>query len=120
MRSEQLLAAVTGARRSRPDVAALLARLAADHRAHRDALRATTAAASATPTATTTTAPTSSTAPAKGSPDLRPLAAAERAASAAAVTDLAVVGPSTARLLASVAASLQTHASLLAPVARPR
>lgn len=100
-RSAQLLDLVAAVRRSRPDTARSLAALEADHRAHLAELRPLPAAPTSTPTATTAAA------------SLPRLLSAERSAAAAALADVAGTGATTARLLASVAASLQVHVLVL-------
>gem|GEM_PF-5774639 len=107
--ADRLLALVAAVRRTRPDIARELDLVAADHRAHAAALRpspATSTVPAPPPTAVPTAVPT--------------LVSAERAAVRAVLGDLPAVSPSTARLLASVAAALQVHVDLLdAVVTRP-
>lgn len=128
--ADRLLSSTLALRLVRPDVGPQLTRIAAEHRAHAEALRPVPAAA-ASPTATTTStsAPTgersdprpSPTATGSRSGDPAPdasdpvrLAAAERTAANAALTELSAVSPAAARLLASVAAARLVHADLLA------
>ncbi len=130
--AQRLLALVSAVRRQRPDLSSELALVAADHRAHAAALRAPeagraapTSAAARTPEAagTTAAAGTPGSTHTKGAPPSVPavsartalvtLLGAERVGQASALGDLQVVGPSTARLLASVAAALQVHVDLL-------
>lgn len=124
--AEALAREVAALAQARPELQGALSVLLTDHRAHAAAARS---GAGATPTpapttaATTTPATTRPTATATGTPDVATppgpavtvarLLEAERSAATAAVGDLAVVGPSTARLLASVAASLQVHVAVL-------
>lgn len=109
--ADRLLALVAAVRRTRPDLAGELAQVAANHRAHAAALRPTPTASTS---ATVTAAPAPTAVPT--------LVAAERAAVSAVLADLVTVSPSTARLLASVAAALQVHVDLLgaAPTRPPR
>ena len=100
-RAAQLLVLVAGVRKSRPDAGRALAALDVDHRAHLAALSPVPAALTSTPTAATP------------APSLPRLLAAERSAAAAALADVAGTGATTARLLASVAASLQVHVVVL-------
>ena len=103
VRAAQLVGLVAAVRGSRPDAARALVPLDADHRAHLAALRVTPSAPS-TPTAAATPGPAAT---------VTRLLAAERAAAAAALADVAGTGATTARLLASVAASLQVHVRVL-------
>jgi hypothetical protein len=99
----------------RPDLAAALRQMGADHAAHLRALQSLTAA----PTSIGTPAPTG-TPTAAGVPPLTAATAvsvlgqAERAAATQAQTDLVAVGAQPARLLASVAACRSAHVALLA------
>ena len=106
--ADALLALATRAAALRPADRAVLASVAADHRAHAAALRPPAGPASSGPTgpAAATPAITAATA-------LAALARAERTAAAAATAELERVGGDAARLLASVAASRSLHASLL-------
>ncbi len=137
-RAQSIGAAYARALALRPDIAAPLRLLAADHAAHLQALTAlgarpgrassaersagSTTAASGTTTSPTTPARTSTPAP---SPTLAPeamsvldavsiLGQAERAAVAGRLADLAGAGAEVARLLASMAACGSTHLTLLA------
>lgn len=99
-----LLAFVSAVRRTRPDAARALDAMAADHRAHLAALR---------PASTTPAPPVLST---PVPPTVLALVRAEQAAARSALADVTPTGATTARLLASVAASLQVHVSLLTAV----
>ena len=105
VQTARLLALVAGVRRTRPDIARELDQVAADHRAHAAALRPS-------PTAPTAAAP-----PPTAVAALPALIAAEQAAARTALADLTAVGPTTARLLASVGAALLVHVDLLGAVA---
>lgn len=92
----------------RPDVAAPLRRLAADHDEHVRVLQALTAGSpSASPTSGAAPALTALTATSV-------LSQSERAAAAQAQADLTTIGAQPARLLASVAACRSAHVALLA------
>jgi hypothetical protein len=110
----------------RPDLATALRQLGSDHAAHVRVLRplAGPAAASAASAGTSTT-PTSSPTPSSAAPDqltaataLSLLAQTERAATAAALTDLEQISAPAARLLASVAACGTAHVGLLGRLPR--
>jgi len=105
--ADALLALATRAAALRPADRALLAAVAADHRAHAAALRQ----APATSAAPASPAPAGPPVTAAGA--LPALVRAERAAAAAATAELDRVGGEVARLLASVAASRSLHVALV-------
>jgi hypothetical protein len=105
--ADALLALATRAAALRPSDRALLAAVAADHRAHAAALRQ----APATSAAPASPAPAGPPVTAAGA--LPALVRAERAAAAAATAELDRVGGEVARLLASVAASRSLHVALV-------
>jgi Domain of unknown function (DUF4439) len=97
---------------SRPDLAALLDAVVADHRAHLTALGAPAASgtsSSAVPSPSAAPSPSRSTAP-----TVAGLADRERSAAQAALDDVPAVSPGLATLLARIAASRAVHADLLA------
>ena len=106
-----------------PELAGILAPLAAEHAAHVAALDTTpssaSAAASTESTAPTSPVPTGPAVPAVPAVPATPgdaiaaLTAAERASAAARVADLLPSSPAVARLLASIAACQATHAAVL-------
>jgi hypothetical protein len=109
--ADALLALATRAAALRPADRALLAAVAADHRAHAAALRPAPPG-SATP-ASPAASPPADGAPVTAAGALPTLVRAERAAAAAATAELDRVGGEVARLLASVAASRSLHVALV-------
>lgn len=114
-RAAALAADYTQAAQVRPDLAAGLGRLGADHEAHVRAISAVLATAAGASPSTGPTATSTPTAPTLiAATVLSILGQDERSSTSAALADLASVAPPTARLLASIAACGAAHVALLA------
>jgi len=121
VRAGQLAGLYAQAAGLRPDLAAVLRQLAADHSAHGTALKALLVSSSPTTASSPSGNPSPTSPPLSGTTLLSALAQAERSSTSAALADLAAVSPAAARLLASIAACSSAHLTVLARLpARPR
>lgn len=102
-----------------PATAPALDPLLAQHRAHLRALTARLVPGAARPTPSRAASPAPPTVPGSGAAATAYLGAAEQAAAARLLGQLATVSPSLAQLLASIAASEATHAAFLGVPVRP-
>lgn len=112
---EELLARYEAVLRRHPQLASRLDAFAAEHRAHRHALRARVSPSPSpiSPSAAPVKSPRHSTVPPDSDQAISGLAEREQTAAAARLDDLATAPPFLAQLLASIAAAEATHAALL-------